>query len=310
MNGKLVVLMGGSGFIGNYVAQALLARGARLRIASRHPERAFNLKPLANLGQIQFARCDVTDRNSVDNVVAGADAVVNLVGAFEGDLRQIMGKSAGWMAEAAAKAGATSFVHVSAIAAQPEDETEIEYAAAKKLGEELVREAFPQATVLRPSILFGKDDAFLSMFAQMIRFVPVLPVFGPEAELQLVYVDDVAEAVAVALEDPGQHGGKIFELGGPERLTMMEINRRIAAAQRRKRTFLPMPDAVSSTFAALPGTPMGKDQWALLKQNSVVSDDQPGFAELGIEPKPLGLFLDKWMVRYRRQGRFSDRAAS
>jgi NADH dehydrogenase len=214
------------------------------------------------------------------------------------------------MAEAAAKAGATRFVHVSAIAAQPEDETEIEYAAAKKLGEELVREAFPQATVLRPSILFGKDDAFLSMFAQMIRFVPVLPVFGPEAELQLGYVDDVAEAVAVALEDPGQHGGKIFELGGPERLTMMEINRRIAAAQRRKRTFLTMPDAVSGTFAALPGTPMGKDQWALLKQGSVVSDDQPGLAQLGIEPKPLGLFLDKWMVRYRRQGRFSDRAAS
>ncbi len=310
LNGKLVVLMGGSGFIGNYVAQALLARGARLRIASRHPERAFNLKPLANLGQIQFARCDVTDRHSVDNVIAGADAVVNLVGAFDGNLKQIMGESAGWMAEAAARNGAASFVHVSAIAAQPDGAPEIEYAAAKKLGEERVRAAFPQATILRPSILFGKDDAFLSMFAQMIRFVPVLPVFGPEAELQLVYVDDVAEAVAVALENPGKHGGRSFELGGPEWLTMMEINRRIAAAQRRKRTFLPMPDAVSGAFAALPGTPMGKDQWALLKQGSVVSGEHPGFAQLGITPKPLDLFLDKWMVRYRRQGRFSDRAAS
>lgn len=310
LNGKLVVLMGGSGFIGNYVAQAMLARGARLRIASRHPERAFNLKPLANLGQIQFARCDVTDRHSVDNVIAGADAVVNLVGAFDGNLRQIMGESAGWMAEAAAATGATSFVHVSAIAEQNDGAPEIEYAAAKKLGEDRVLEAFPQATVLRPSILFGKDDAFLSMFAQMIRFVPVLPVFGPEAELQLVYVDDVAEAVAVALEDPGQHGGQIFELGGPERLTMMEINRRIATAQRRKRTFLAMPDAVSGAFAALPGTPMGSDQWELLKQGSVVSGKQPGFEQLGITPKPLDLFLDKWMVRYRRQGRFSDRAAS
>ena len=113
LNGKLVVLMGGSGFIGNYVAQALLARGARLRIASRHPERAFNLKPLANLGQLQFARCDVTDRRGVDAVIAGADAVANLVGSFSGDLKQIMGDSAGWMAEAAARTGATAFVHVS-----------------------------------------------------------------------------------------------------------------------------------------------------------------------------------------------------
>ncbi len=310
LNGKLVVLLGGSGFIGHYAAQALLARGARLRIASRHPEQAFTLRPLANLGQIQFARCDVTDRASINNVIAGADAVVNLVGAFDGDLKQIMGESAGWMAEAAASSGAASFVHVSAIAQQPAGEPEIEYAAAKQLGEERVRAAFPQATILRPSILFGKDGPFLAMFARMIRFVPVLPVFGPEAQLQLVYVDDVAEAVAVALEDPGQHGGKIYELGGPERLTMMAINRRIAAAQRRERRFLAMPDAVSGAFAALPGTPMGKDQWALLKQGSVVSGKHPGFAELGITPKPLGLFLDKWMVRYRRQGRFSDRAAS
>ena len=308
LNGKLVVLMGGSGFIGNYVAQALLARGARLRIASRHPERAFNLKPLANLGQLQFARCDVTDRRNVDAVIAGADAVVNLVGSFSGDLKQIMGASAGWMAEAAAATGSAAFVHVSAIAEQPAGASEIEYATAKKLGEQRVQEAFPQATILRPSILFGKDDAFLSMFAGMIRFAPVLPVFGPDAELQLVYVDDVAEAVAVALENPGAHGGRIFELGGPERLTMMEINRRIASAQRRKRRFLAMPDGVSGAFAALPGTPMGKDQWELLKQGSVVSGQHPGFEQLGITPKPLDLFLDKWMVRYRRHGRFSDRA--
>ena len=230
------------------------------------------------------------------------------MGSFSGDLKQIMGASAGWMAEAAAATGSAAFVHVSAIADQPAGAPEIEYATAKKLGEQRVQEAFPQATILRPSILFGKDDAFLSMFAGMIRFAPVLPVFGPDAELQLVYVDDVAEAVAVALENPGAHGGRIFELGGPETLTMMEINRRIAAAQRRKRRFLAMPDGVSGAFAALPGTPMGKDQWELLKQGSVVSGQHPGFEQLGITPKPLDLFLDKWMVRYRRQGRFSDRA--
>ena len=302
--------MGGSGFIGNYVAQAMLERGARVRIASRNPEKAFKLKPLANLGQLQFARCDVTDRRSVEQVISGADAVVNLVGTFDGNLKQVMGTSAGWMAESAASEGASAFVHVSAIAAEPDEDTQIEYAAAKKLGEDLVLQAFPKATILRPSILFGKDDNFLTMFGQMIRLAPVLPVFGPDSELQLVYVDDVAEACAVALESPGQHGGKIFELGGPERLTMMEINRRIAEAQRRKRSFIPMPDAASATFAALPLTPMGSDQWKLLKQGNVVSGECGTFKQLGIEPRPLGLFLDKWMVSYRKQGRFTERATA
>ena len=308
LNGKLVTLMGGSGFIGNYVAQALLDRGARLRVASRHPERAFNLKPLAKLGQLQFARCDVTDRRQVEQVIQGSDAVVNLVGSFQGNLKQLIGISAGWMAEAATATGAEAFVQISAIARRPDEEVEIDYAEAKHLGEDLVREAFPNATILRPSLLFGKDDDFTTMFAQMIRWLPVLPVFGPDKELQLVYVDDVAEAVAVALESPGEHGGKIFELGGPEKVTMLELNRRIAEAQRRSRTFLPMPDGVAGAFASLPGTPMGSDQWELLKQGNTVSGEHPGLADLGIEPKPLGLFLDKWMVRYRKHGRFGDRA--
>ncbi len=306
LNGKLVVLMGGSGFIGNYVAQALLERGARVRIASRHPEQAFKLKPLANLGQMQFARCDATDRQSVERCIADADAVVNLVGAFEGNLYRLMGEAPGWMAEAAAKEGAEAFVHVSAIAAEPDEDTEIEYAAAKKLGEERVLAAFPKATILRPGILFGKDDNFINMFAGLIASLPVLPVFAPEAKLQPVYVDDVAEAAVRALEDPRACGGKTYELGGPETLTMMEINEAIAAAQRRKRSFLPMPDGLSATFAALPGTPMGSDQWKLLKQGNVVSGEFPGFDKLGIEPKPLSLFLDKWMVRYRKHGRFNE----
>ncbi len=307
LDGKLVVLMGGSGFIGNYVAQALLSRGARVRIASRHPEKAFKLKPLANLGQMQFARCDASDRQSVERCIVGADAVVNLVGAFDGDLYRLMGEAPGWMAEAAAKEGATAFVHVSAIAAEPDEDTEIAYAGAKKRGEGRVLAAFPKATILRPSILFGKDDNFINMFAGLISALPVLPVFAPDSKLQVVYVDDVAEAAVRALEDPGTHGGKTYELGGPEQLSMMEINQAIATAQNRNRSFLPMPDALSATFAALPGTPMGSDQWQLLKQGNVVSGDFPGFAKLGIEPKPLGLFLDKWMVRYRKHGRFNER---
>ena len=310
LNGKMVVLMGGTGFLGNYVAQALLSRGARLRICGRDPQAAFKLKPLANLGQLQFVRMDATQRDSVEKCIEGADAVANLVGSFDGDLRKLMGEAPGWMAEAAKKTGAQSFVHVSAIAAEPDEDWDNEYASAKHLGERRVQEAFAKATIVRPSIMFGKDDNFLNMFGELIAKLPVLPVFGPEAKLQLVYVDDVAEAIAQSLEHPGRHGGKTYELGGPEALTMMEINRRIAEAQRRKRTFLPMPDPLSATFAALPGTPMGSDQWDLLKQGNVASGDFPGFEKFGIEPRPLGLFLDKWMTRFRKHGRFAERLSA
>ncbi|MAM38197.1 MAG: complex I NDUFA9 subunit family protein [Erythrobacter sp.] len=310
LNGKTVVLMGGTGFLGNYVAQALLSRGARLRICSRHPRDAFKLKPLANLGQLQFARMDATDRRSVEQCIEGADAVVNLVGSFDGNLKKLMGLAPGWMAEAARETGAKAFVHVSAIAQAPDENTDNEYASAKHLGESLVKEDYPKATIIRPSIIFGKDDNFLNMFGDLISKLPILPVFAPDAQLQLVYVDDVAEAIAQSLEQPAKHGGKTYELGGPEKLTMMEINQRIADAQRRKRTFLPMPDGLSAAFAALPGTPMGSDQWNLLKEGNVASGKLPGFEKFDIEPKPLGLFLDKWMTRFRKHGRFAERLSA
>lgn len=302
LQGKLVTVFGGGGFIGNYVAQSLLERGARLRIASRNPEKGFVLKPLANLGQLQFARCDITKDESVAAALHGADYVVNLVGAFAGNLTELMGEAPGRMAALAKANGVGAFVHMSAIG--PDPDSSAEYARGKALGEQKVLEAFPEATILRPSIVFGKDDMFLNMFGGMIEMLPALPVFAPDAKLQLVFVDDVAEAVAVALENPAEHGGHVYELGGPEQLTMMEINERIAAAQGRKRRFIAMPDSVSGIFAALPGTPMSKDQWTLLQPGSVVSGSTRTFADLGIEPRPLGLFLDKWMLRYRRFGRF------
>lgn len=310
LRGQLVVLLGGSGFLGNYVAQALLTRGARLRIASRHPERAFSLRPLANLGQIQFARCDATNRASVERTIAGADAVVNLAGSFEGDIARLMGEAPGWMAAAAREAGARAFVHVSAIADPGSEEAPIAYGQAKREGEERVKTEFPDATILRPSVMFGKDDKFVQMFARLIAALPMLPVFGPEAKLQPVYVDDVAEAVAVALEAPKTSGGKIFELGGPEVVTMLELNRRISASQGRDRTFIPLPDSVSAFIAMLPGPPISSDQWRMLAAGNIVSGDFPAFKQLGIEPKPLGLFLDRWMVRYRKNGRFGTKVTA
>jgi NADH dehydrogenase len=311
LSGQLVTIFGGTGYIGNYVAQALLQRGARLRLASRAPGKAQSLKPLANLGQLQLMPCDITREDHVAAALDGASHVVNLVGAFAGDLNQLMGEAPGTIARLAAAQGVRALVHMSAIGADAASPTA--YARGKALGEERVLAAFPKATILRPSIVFGKDDNFLNLFGGMIENLPVLPVFGPQAKLQLVYADDVAEAVAVALEHPEQHGGRTYELGGPEALTMMDIHERIAAAQGRKRTFLAVPDGLSATFAALPLTPMSRDQWTLLKAGNTVADGALGLADMGIEAKPLGLFLDKWMLRYRKHGRFgaaNERAKS
>lgn len=300
---RLVVLIGGDGFLGSHVAQDLLERRARLRVAGRHPEKAFRLKPLANLGQMQFARCNVKDKASMDAVVRGANAVVYLVGSFSGDQKALQADGAAHAAQAAAREGAAAFVYVSAIGADPGSDSG--YARTKGEGERLVLEAFPKATIVRPSILFGEEDNFLNMFAGLIQSFPALPVFGPDSRIQPLWVNDAAEAVANALAEPGKHGGRTYELAGPEVLTMAELQRRIADAQDRKRRFIAMPDSLSSLFASLPGTPMNSDQWRLLKRGSVASGEHPGIKELGVTPKPLSLFLDRWMTRYRRHGRFT-----
>lgn len=305
LEGKLVTLIGGGGFLGSYVAQGLLRRGARLRIAERHPESAFRLKPLAELGQIQFARCNVKNRRSLEMAIQGADAVVYMVGTWGADQRAVQADGAGLTANIAAAGGAGAFVYVSAIGADRESSSG--YAATKAEGEEQVLTAFPNATIVRPSIMFGEDDKFVNMFAGLMAALPMLPVFGSQAKLQPIFVDDAAEAIANALADPAKHGGKTFELAGPEVLTMEDLHRRIATAQGRKRHLLAVPDGLSALFAALPGTPMTSDQWHLLKQGNIASGKLPGCDALGIQPRPLGLFLDRWMTRFRRQGRFADK---
>lgn len=311
LDGKLIVLIGGTGFLGTHVAQSLLQRGARLRIACRRPERAFKLKPLANLGQIQFVRCDVTRPDSIRAAMAGADGAIYLVGAFKGPLDALQAQGPGHAARAASAEGAEAFVHVSAIGADAG--SEVAYAATKAEGEQLVLAAFPNATIVRPSVLFGEDDHFINLFGSLIAALPVLPIFGPNAVMQPLEVGDAAEAIANALSNPTQHGGKTYEIAGPEVLTMAQINRMIADAQGRKRIFVELPDAVSNAIAVstgwLPGAPLSHDQWRLLQAGSVASGVRPGIAALGVTPRPLGLFLERWMTRYRKHGRFGTRIA-
>ena len=304
LDGKLVVLFGGGGFVGTHVAQALLARGARLRIAGRSAGDAWSLKPLANLGQMQFAPCDVRHRGSVAAALAGADAAVNLVGSFHGDLMALMGAGAGNIAEAAAAAGVESLVQVSAIGADAGSPSR--YAQAKAAGEAAVQSAFPSATIIRPSVLFGQQAGLIPLIAGMVRTWPIVPVFAPHAPLRALFVGDAAGAIVHALADPLAHGGKIYEIAGPEDLTMLGLHDEVARLQGRKRLFPQVPDALSALMAKLPLVPLSSDQWEMLKAGNVPSGQYPGIEALGVEPKPIGLFLDRWMTRYRRHGRFSD----
>ncbi|WP_199504424.1 NAD(P)H-binding protein [Qipengyuania sp. YIM B01966] len=304
LDGKLVVLFGGGGFVGTHVAQALLARGARLRIAGRSAGDAWSLKPLANLGQMQFAPCDVRHRGSVAAALAGADAAVNLVGSFHGDLMALMGAGAGNIAEAAAAAGVESLVQVSAIGADAGSPSR--YAQAKAAGEAAVQSAFPSATIIRPSVLFGQQAGLIPLIAGMVRTWPIVPVFAPHAPLRALFVGDAAGAIVHALADPLAHGGKIYEIAGPEDLTMLGLHDEVARLQGRKRLFPQVPDALSALMTKLPLVPLSSDQWEMLKAGNVPSGQYPGIEALGVEPKPIGLFLDRWMTRYRRHGRFSD----
>lgn len=305
----LVTLIGGGGFIGRYVAQALMRTGVRIRVAQRDPRQAFFLKPLGGLGQSQFVAADVTKPDTIRRAVEGASAVVNLAGTFGSSMAQVQADGAATVAEAAAAAGARVLVHLSAIGADPASPSL--YGRSKGAGEQAVRAAFPGATVLRPSTVFGREDQFVNRFARMMEVAPVLPVLRASARFQPVYVDDVAEAVRVAVCGPQGASGGTFELGGPDVLTMKQLLHWIADATGRTPRFVELPDAVGALIARagfLPGAPITKDQWLMLQRDSVVSPGTPGLEALGVSATPLAAVAPQWLVRYRRMGRFGRRA--
>ncbi|PTD25184.1 complex I NDUFA9 subunit family protein [Sphingomonas fennica] len=306
----LVTLFGGAGFLGRYVAQELLKAGARVRLAERDPKRAFFIKPLGGLGQTQFAAADITRAESVARVVQGSDAVINLVGILKGDFEAVHIGGARNVAEAARDAGVDALVHVSAIGADADAESR--YARSKGQGEAAVRAVFPQATVLRPSIIFGPDDHFVNRFAQMAR-MPVLPVIRGGVKLQPVFVADVARAVAAAALHPARFAGRTFELGGPETLSMADLNAWIAKAAGRDPAILSIPDGAARLMARLggwaPGAPITWDQWLMLQKDNVAAGGAEGFEAFGIKPAPLEAVAPGWLVQYRRHGRFAKQPA-
>ena len=303
MQGKLITVFGGGGFLGRYVAQALLGHGARLRIAARNANSANHIKPLGNLGQVQLMEADIRKPASVQRAVMDADAVVNLVGSFA-DMDAVQNMGAGIVAQAAADAGVGALVHISAIGADAQSDAE--YGQSKAGGEAAVHAAFPAAVILRPSIVFGREDQFINRFAGLIRMLPVVPVIGAATKFQPVFAGDVAKAVAAALV---HQDGRVLELGGPEIFSMMELNRWIAKAIGRDPLFVDVPDIAAKMLAKgtgwMPGAPITDDQFKMLGRDNVVTGTD-GLAAYGIVPTPLDVIAADWLNIYRKHGRFGS----
>jgi uncharacterized protein YbjT (DUF2867 family) len=300
---QLVTVFGGGGFIGRYVCEYLLKAGARVRVASRNPRCAHFIQPLGQVGQIGFVRADISSA-SVAGAVEGADAVVNLCGVFGREMHGTHVEGAGNVARAAAAAGASSLVHVSAIGADPASQSN--YGRTKGQGEAAVREAFPGATIICPSLVFGAEDALTNRFAGMAR-LPILPVLAGKRNFQPVFVRDLGQAIALAALDPAQHAGKSYEIGGPQKLNMVELHREVLSVTGQTPGVVELPDIAGkflSWFGWLPGAPLTKDQWLMLQRDNVPTPGAEGLEAFGIRPTPLAAVGHEWLGRFHRGGKY------
>lgn len=309
LHDKIITVFGGTGFIGRQIVRDLAARGARIKVATRVPESAFFLKPLGNIGQITPILCDYFDEESIRAVVQGSDAVINCVGIlFEkkhsrfaythGDLPGVIG-------DAARKLKVPRVIHISALGIEKSNSR---YAASKRDGEKNLHAAFPKATILRPSVVFGTDDNFFNMFAGLAQIMPALPLIGGGyTRFQPVYVGDVANAVIAALDTP-ESAGKTYELGGPDILTFRQIYETLFRETGRRRCLVTLPWGLAKIKAGfmelMPTPPFTRDQVEQLKVDCVVGEKAKTLADLGLTATPLSLVLPHYLSRFKPGGRF------
>ncbi len=317
----LVTVFGGSGFVGAQVVRALAKRGYRVRVAVRRPGHAYRMRMLGDVGQIEVVQANVRAPESIARALSGAEACVNLVGALYESGRQkfqsLHAMGARNVAEAAAAAGVGRLVQISAIGADAESQAK--YARTKAQGEAAVREAFPAATILRPSIVFGRDDHFFNRFGQMATLSPVLPLIGGgETRFQPVFVGDVAAAVVIAVADAST-AGKTYELGGPAVYSFKALMRLMLREIDRKRILLPIPFPVARVIGALAEVPgallpipplLTADQVELLRSDNVVTTGALGLADLGIEPTAVEAIIPSYLFRFRKGGQYAEALAS
>jgi len=292
------------------VVERLADRDLIVQVAVRDLPAAKHLRPLGQVGQVTPFACDVTDAAAVARAVDGADGVINLVGILaergRRSFKSVHVDAPAAIAIAAASANVESFVHVSAIGAASNALSE--YSRSKAAGEEAVRGAFPDAVIMRPSVIFGPEDGFFNLFAGLARMSPALPLFGGgKTRFQPVYVADVADAIVAGLTEASARG-KTYELGGPKVASFAELMALMLDEIRRKRLLLPIPffvGDIQATFAGLlPNPPVTRDQMKSLRADNVVSADAATLADLGISPTAMEAILPTYLHRYRRGGWF------
>ena len=297
MASGLVTLFGGTGFLGRRIAARLLECGLRVRVAARHPERIREIFKSAE--GLETVRADVRDEASVAAAVEGAETVINSVALYveQGDatFRAIHVEGAWRVAEAAQQAGATKLLQISGIGAGTDAPSS--YVRCRAEGEAAVREAFPQATIFRPSAIFGPDDAFLNTFVAIARRFPVIALLGRgTARVQPVFVDDVAEAVARFANGKGE-AGQIYELGGPNIYSYRDFLQLIGRHVGRRPLLVPVPvavwDGLATAAKLLPNPPLTDAQVFLMSQDNVASPDLPGLKDLGVTPTSIETVLKR-----------------
>jgi NADH dehydrogenase len=315
--GKLVTIIGGSGFVGRYIARRMAKEGWRVRVAVRRPNEALFVRPYGTPGQVEPVACNIRDDASVRAVIRGTDAVVNCVGILnrsgKNTFDSVQAEGAGRIARIAAEEGVGHLVHVSAIGADTGSDSA--YSRTKAEGEAAVLAAFPGAVILRPSIIFGTEDGFFNRFAGMSRLGPILPVVGANTRFQPVYVDDVAQAAVNGVL--GQAAPGIYELGGPEVDTFRGLMQRMLAVIQRRRAVVNVPFWVANimgfAFDALQAVTLGlienktitRDQVRNLRRDNVVADGAKGLADLGIQPTTMEAVLPDYLWRFRPSGQFA-----
>lgn len=306
----VVTIFGGSGFIGRAIVRLLARQGWRIRVAMRSPADARALQPLGDVGQITVLGVKVQDEAMVKAAVEGADAVINLTGILyesgEQTFQAVHVDGPSYIAKAASAAGVRALVHLSAIGADSASASA--YARSKAAGEAAVLAAFPKASILRPSIVFGPEDSFFNRFATMAQLSPVIPlVGGGTTKYQPVYVGDVARAALICLQEPGCQGN-IYELGGPDVHSFKELMQMMLTETRRRRCLASlsykMADFKARFLELLPVPPLTRDQVKLLQVDNVVSENALGLADLGLTPTALETVLPTYLDCYRIGGRF------
>ena len=304
---SVATVFGGAGFIGRYVVKRLAAQGRIVRVAGRNTEAARPLMTVGRVGQVVPLHVSLGDEAAVGRAVENAELVVNLVGILaesrDGDFGRVQADGAGQVARLAAGTGVTRMVHISAIGADPASQSL--YARSKAEGEAQVRAAFPKATILRPSLVFGAEDQFFNRFGNMAMILPVMPVIHGGTRFQPVYVGDVADAVMAALarEDAPGH---TYELGGPRVWAFREVLAYILKETRRRRPLVEVPLGLARLQARIgeliPGKPLTRDQLLLLSRDNVVSPGMPDLAALGISATSVEAVVPEYLARYRPGG--------